>query len=278
MPSNEKKGPEGKHPPAVNWLRPVLWLVIGLLIASWLWGWPGDKATTISYTAFRQQLEEGNVAHITMQGEKITGTLKQAAEKEQEQDETVTYTDFVTYVPAIGDERLLTLLEEHGVEVQTKPAKDFSWWEVLGAVFPLLLLFGIGYALFSRMRGQGAGIFSINRSRARLYDRRKERITFDDVAGAEAAKVELREIIEFLKHPQRFSRLGGKTPKGVLLLGPPGTGKTLLARAVAGLLFGWFYNVFCSVGRNRYQGDRIQEEAIKLPHTKTEKPIGEVNP
>jgi len=216
-----------------NWMVLILWLLIGLFIASWIWGLFGDAATKISYSTFRQELKNGNIERVSVEGEKITGTLKEKADKNVG-EKTVFYRDFVTFLPSFGDERLLPLLEQQRVEVEAKPERDFFWWRMLVGLFPFLILVGFGFLLFRRMQGHAQNILSISRSRARLYDRRKERTTFGDVAGARTVKIELREIIEFLKNPERFQRLGGKAPKGVLLLGPPGTGKTLLARAVAG--------------------------------------------
>jgi cell division protease FtsH len=128
------------------------------------------------------------------------------------------------------------MLETQKVKIVTQPRKDISFWtDILVGLLPFLILIGLGvFFLRNRGLGGGQGIFSFAGSRARLYERRKESTTFKDVAGAHGAKIELQEIIEFLRNPARIQRLGGKAPKGVLLVGPPGTGKTLLARAVAG--------------------------------------------
>jgi cell division protease FtsH len=188
--------------------------------------------------------------------------LKEPAEKEIEDSEPVTYTNFITYLPSFGDEELLSQLEGQEVEVETRPGQNFSWWTILLNLLPFALLIGLGYLLFRRTRTQGQGIFSMGRSQAKLYDRTEEGTTFDDVAGAQGAKTELREIIDFLKGPERFQRLGGEIPKGVLLVGPPGTGKTLLARAVAGEAAVPFFSItgsdfmemFVGVGASRVRG------------------------
>jgi cell division protease FtsH len=199
-----------------------------------------NQSTQISYTNFHQQVENDNVKSVTVQGDKISGVLKKQAEKvlqaatKNSPAQTKKYTEFYTYLPSFGDNQLLPLLEKKAVTIHTKPQKSYSWLSALLGFLPFIFLIWIGYIFFKRMQGQGQNIFSMGRSKARLYERRKESITFDDVAGAHGAKVELHEIIEFLKDPGHFQRLGGKSPKGVLLVGPPGTGKTLLAKAVAG--------------------------------------------
>jgi cell division protease FtsH len=215
-----------------------IWVLAGLAIILWLWN-PfadglGGGGTEINYNTFRQQVQAGNVVRVTVSGDTIEGELEQPAEKTTDDGETVEYERFVTYLPSFGDEELLTILEAQEVEIDTQPESDFSWWAIALNFLPLLLLLGAGYFLFSRMRTQGQGVFSVGQSRAKLYDREEEQTTFEDVAGARGAKRELQEIIEFLKSPKRFQRLGGEIPTGVLLVGPPGTGKTLLARAVAG--------------------------------------------
>jgi cell division protease FtsH len=196
----------------------------------------GMKGTQLSYSSFRNQLEADNVKKVTVEGEKISGEFKKAIETKEGGNKTVSHKDFYTYLPSFGDDKLLSLLESQKVDIVTEPKKDVSWWgRILSGFLPFLLLLGLGILLLRKYGGGiGQNIFSMGASRAHLYDQGKQRVTFDNVAGAHGAKTELQEIIEFLKNPQRVQRLGGKTPKGVLLVGPPGTGKTLLARAVAG--------------------------------------------
>ncbi|HEX3033809.1 MAG TPA: ATP-dependent zinc metalloprotease FtsH [Thermodesulfobacteriota bacterium] len=251
----------------------LLWFLVSISVVLWIWGqfMSSDNRVQVSYSTFREQLKNGNVERVIVKGDQIQGTLEEPVQKEVAKGKTIDYTNFVTYLPSFGDEELLTLLEKQGVRVETQPEQDFSWWAIgLNLLLPLLLLIGLGYFFFARMRSQGQNILSITKSRARLYNRRKERITFEDVAGAKGAKTELREIIEFLKDPARFHSLGAKTPKGVLLVGPPGTGKTLLARAVAGeanvpffIITGSdFMEMFVGVGASRVRN--LFNEAKKL--------------
>ncbi len=241
----EQKPDNGGVPPRWGLSRALIWLLLALVLIPWLWGFFGDGfglngPTQISYTRFREQLQDGNVEQVVVRGEQIQGEFKEPVEEgptEGEEGQAPTFTNFITYLPSFGDENLLTLLEANEVEVETKPETELSWLAILVNLFPFLLLIGLGYVFLSRMRSQGQGLFSVGKSQARLYDREqpeKERTTFDDVAGAKGPKRELREIVDYLKKPEQVQRLGGETPKGVLLVGPPGTGKTLLARAVAG--------------------------------------------
>jgi len=177
---------------------------------------------------------------------------------------------FRTYVPVSGDPGLLELLQKHGVTVQTEPAGNNGFLlPLLLAGLPILLLIFGGMWLARRMGGGAGGgqsLFSVGKSKAKLFDRERVSVTFDDVAGTEGAKSELQETVSYLTSPQKFLRLGGRTPSGVLLVGPPGTGKTLLARAVAGEAGVPFFStsgsdfmeMFVGVGASRVR-DMFQE-------------------
>ncbi len=218
----------------------IIWILMGLAVASLFWGPLSDqldRRAELDYSVFRDHVEAGDVQRVTVVGQRIQGQLEEPAQRITDAGETETYERFVTYLPSFGDDELFSLLRSQGVEVETAPESDFSWGGLIVNLLPLLLLGGFVYFVFSRMQGGGQdalSIFQMKKSQAEMYDRRKERTTFDDVAGLRGPKTELREIIGFLKEPARFQRLGGQIPTGVLLVGPPGTGKTLLARAVAG--------------------------------------------
>ncbi len=240
------------------------WIIPILILVAVLWGsdiFTGINAETeIPYSQFKAQLSGENIASVSIQGEEIKGTLiEPATQNFPESDESVEYETFVTYLPSFGDEELMPMLEEQEVEIQARPESEFSFLGILFSVLPFLFLLGIGFLIFRQMRSQGGNVMSIGKSQAKLYDRQQERTTFNDVAGAKGVKAELQEIIEFLKDPGRFQKLGGEMPKGVLLVGPPGTGKTLLARAVAGEARVPFFNItgsnfmemFVGVGASR---------------------------
>ncbi|HMG12522.1 MAG TPA: ATP-dependent metallopeptidase FtsH/Yme1/Tma family protein, partial [Gemmatimonadaceae bacterium] len=191
----------------------------------------GAEATPeIPYTPmYDQQLQANNIDKVTIQaGRLLTGEFKERVPVKGR-----LVSKFKVLLPTENSSDEVARLREHNVQIQAEDAR-MSFTTILISLFPYLLIFGIWFFLFRSMQAGGAKAFSFGKSKAKLLTGDTPKVTFDDVAGADEAKVELQEIIEFLKDPQKFTKLGGRLPKGALLVGPPGTGKTLLARAVAG--------------------------------------------
>nr|WP_281415428.1 ATP-dependent zinc metalloprotease FtsH [Pelotalea chapellei] len=183
---------------------------------------PRPTAEKISYSDFITQVDAGKITSVTIQGNDIYGKFEGKDGK-----------DFRTYKPSDAD--VTDMLLEKKLTVQAKPEEEkFSWFSIFISWFPLILLVGVWIFFMRQMQVGGGKAMSFGKSRAKLLTESQVKITFEDVAGIEEAKEELHEIISFLKDPKKFTRLGGRIPKGVLLMGPPGTGKTLLARAIAG--------------------------------------------
>jgi cell division protease FtsH len=207
------------------------WVLLLLLsfVAMQMFRGQQDGSAEFSYTEFRAQLEASNVdSVVVVQGNRIEGELKSPLRVDGQD-----YVRFRTMLPGEIQETLLARMEEQGVIISAEPDRQ-GLGTVLISILPWLLFIAFWIWIFRTMQGGGNKAFQFGRSKAKLISPDKPQVTFADVAGADEAKVELQEIIEFLKDPQKFSRLGGRLPKGVLLVGPPGTGKTLLARAVAG--------------------------------------------
>ncbi len=244
---NDAQMPPTQTPPTAGmpnrwWIGFLALLILNYLIVSVIVpDHPGR--VDVPFTFFKQQVQNDNVESVNSQGDIIQGTLRNNVQYTPPGSSNVqTVKDFNTVLPSFVDPGLETLLEQHDVTINAKSVdQPRSWWMNLLLSFgPTLLLIGGFIWLSNRAAGQmgagGGGVFGLGRSRARRYDQSSEetRITFADVAGIDEAKEELVEIVDFLKDPKKYTRLGGAAPKGVLLIGSPGTGKTLLARAVAG--------------------------------------------
>jgi cell division protease FtsH len=199
-----------------------LWLVIGLvmiLLFQFL-NRPGEDSSEATYSDFLDKVEKGEVSRVTVQGERIHGQY-------------VNGRAFKTYAPKDVD--LVKILRQANVKIAAKPAEESPWyWTLIISWLPMLLLIGVWIFFMRQMQAGGGKALSFGKSRARLLSGQTVKTTFADVAGIDEAKEELSEIIDFLKDPKKFTRLGGRIPKGVLLMGAPGTGKTLLAKAIAG--------------------------------------------
>ena len=198
----------------------VLFLLILALFNLFSGGQSAMSSRTISYSEFSKSVEDGQVTNVTLDGERI---LFKGSDGQ----------DYVTIKPS--DAVISDDLIARGVNVVAKPQEQSGFTTILMTFLPFILLIGVWIYFMNRMQGGGkGGAMGFGKSRAKLLTEKHGRVTFDDVAGIDEAKEELEEIVEFLRNPQKFSRLGGKIPKGALLVGPPGTGKTLLARAIAG--------------------------------------------
>ncbi|MCG8510937.1 MAG: ATP-dependent metallopeptidase FtsH/Yme1/Tma family protein, partial [Rhodospirillales bacterium] len=202
----------------------VLWVIIILLVLALFNLFQGAPTrapeNTLAFSEFLTEVERGEILEVTIQGRNIKGSYRDGR-------------TFATYAPE--DPGLVGRLNDRGVRITAVPADDGpTFWSILISWFPMLLLVGIWILFMRQMQSGGGKAMGFGKSRARLLTEKTGRVTFEDVAGIDEAKQELEEIVEFLKDPHKFQRLGGKIPKGCLLVGPPGTGKTLLARAIAG--------------------------------------------
>ncbi len=194
---------------------------------------PGGRreVTELTYTAFVGHVRDKNIESVTIiDGKKVEGKLRNPIVA---QNSTRRVSDFTTLLPIKDSEAILAELQANNITIQAALPRQ-NWWALVIGALPWILIFGFWIFMLRQMQVGGSKAFQFGKSKAKLMAGDTPKVTFADVAGADEAKEELQEIIEFLKDPQKFSRLGGRLPKGVLLVGPPGTGKTLLARAVAG--------------------------------------------
>ena len=279
---------ESKSPENLNSYQPVnqfrsFWIYIIFFIILWIgFSYLGrffnEKTIEIDYTKFKEQVRQDNVEQIVIQGSEIRGKFKSVY---TDKTDSTKYQQFTTVKPDIADQELLTLLEKHNVSVKGEK-EDSGWlWYIVILLGPWLLI--IGYFIFMRkklqgniqnMMGSGSGLFGIGQSKAKRFKHTKTQVTFNDVAGLSNPKMDLQEIIDYLKNPEKYKNIGADVPKGILLIGPPGTGKTLLARATAGEAGVPFYSVsgsefiemFVGVGASRVRDlfDHAKKEAPSI--------------
>ncbi|MFQ5843082.1 MAG: ATP-dependent zinc metalloprotease FtsH [Thermodesulfobacteriota bacterium] len=232
----------------------AFWLVISLLMVLLfnLFSRPQMKPETINFSQFIAAVEHGEIASVTIQGSKVSGKYLNGRE-------------FKLFVPEYPD--LVTNLREKGVEISAKPPGESPFWQsILISWFPMLLLIAVWIFFMRQVQVGGGKALAFGKSRAKILSKDQHKVTFEDVAGVDEAKEELEEIIHFLKDPKKFTKLGGRIPKGVLIVGAPGTGKTLLARAIAGEADVPFFSIsgsdfvemFVGVGASRVRDLFIQ--------------------
>ncbi|HET7587018.1 MAG TPA: ATP-dependent metallopeptidase FtsH/Yme1/Tma family protein, partial [Gammaproteobacteria bacterium] len=227
----QKPDPQQYQP---SWTRWLLWLVISAVVVG-VWFYAGQNrqqpTQELSYTAFKQQVRSGDVQSVTIEGQHVRGELKAAKNKPAV---------FTTTLPPISDPQLMQLLERNNVTITARTEEASIWARLLIGIVPWILLIALFYWGSKKMRERmgsgdgGGGLFGMGKSRAKRVQKINTNVTLGDVAGCENAKRDVKEIIDFLKEPARYHKLGAKLPKGILLMGPPGTGKTLLSKAVAG--------------------------------------------
>src|SRR5581483_7224211 len=265
-----ERGTTGDQPGRIKWRFDLLTLVIlsGLiLLGSTLFSAPTPKQ--VSWNEFLAEVRADHLTEVLITDREWQGTLKDEVSQQQKGVRQVA----TGRLPAIDEAELFRELTTHQVRVSGRVESGSGWLSVLASfLFPLLLLL-LFFGPVARRLGGGTDALTFGKNRAKIYDRSGEiKVSFNDVAGVDEAEAELVEVVDFLKHPQKYQQLGGRIPKGVLLLGPPGTGKTLLARAVAGEAGTAFFSIsgsefvemFVGVGAARVR-DLFEQAKQKAP-------------
>lgn len=266
MPDPNKPNPN--RPSMLDW-RPFVFTLIAFTIYYLTIGERPPAVERLAYSDFKEQVLSETVESVTLRGHILTGRFVNSTKPAGR-------SDFRTVLPAIEDSGLLPLLEQRDVKITAQTEESPIWLQLVIGILPWVLIFGLfaysNYAMRSRMGGGAGGMFGFGRSKARLYEKLATDISFKEVAGLKSAKQDLQEVIEYLKNPEKFRRLGAKLPKGMLMMGPPGTGKTLLAKATAaeaGVPFfsisgSEFVEMFVGVGASRVRA-MFNEAREKAP-------------
>jgi cell division protease FtsH len=254
--SNSDSSQQGRKP----WIYWLFILGAIVIVAYLVWPDPTDRAS-VTFTSLQQEVEAGNVESITVRGAEVHGSFDNAVRvydgrvlgpdeeppADAPRDAVVMASEFESTVPEGGESDFLALLQQEGVEISAEqPGNGIPWWIFLVIGLPVLLIIGFLVMMSRAASGGQQQLFQFTKSKARVSDSSKPATKFADVAGESQAKSELMQVVEFLKHPTKYHRLGAELPRGTLLAGPPGTGKTLMARAVAGEAGVPFYSVSAS--------------------------------
>jgi cell division protease FtsH len=238
QPVDKPEGSPNWQPQQLAWWRYLAWFFV-LVIFSWYFlNTENDGQQTLSYSEFKISVVEDQVARVRLQGDHVAGEFHQPRTSSTDGDSKLSVR-FVTTLPPVQDPELISLLEQHNVEIHAVSGETNWLTKALIGVLPWILIIGLFWYGTRRMQKSlggigGAGLFDFGKSRAKRFRQSDSKLSFDDVAGLENAKRDLYEIVGYLKDPEHYRKLGAKIPRGILLMGPPGTGKTLLAKAVAG--------------------------------------------
>ena len=262
--SQSNHQPEKKN--TTSWVRPIISLLLWLLILN-LFLTKSPDESLVPYSQFIEQVDSGKVARVEIGSERITYTLKGSSSESQSSKNV-----FAT-IPVPQDTNLPQRLQEHQVEFSAQPANNSGWIvTLLSWIIPPLIFVGLWIWFISASQSGTTGVLTVGKSKARIYSEGDTGVTFNDVAGVDEAKEELEEIVDFLKQAEKYTGLGAKIPKGVLLVGPPGTGKTLLAKAIAGeagvpffsISGSEFIELFVGIGASRVR-DLFEQAKIQAP-------------
>lgn len=270
------RGPDSESP---QWIRLLNVLLIAFAVFYAVQMLMESGSRQLTFTEFKEQVQAGQVSEVTIEGHKVRGMLEVAESQGNVSGSEASGQPFKTHIPEVGDTRVLDLLEEKGVPVTARESGPDLFSRLLVSFLPWLIILALLVWFWQRMQSQvgsqqGGGLFSMGKSKAKRFRKDEPGKTFDDIAGSDNAKKDLTEIVDYLKNPSYYRRLGAKLPRGVLMVGPPGTGKTLMARAVAGEANVPFFSVsgsefiemFVGVGasrvRNMFEEARKESPAI----------------